>query len=243
MSNLSFSSLHVNNLSINNTYSLIKSSIDISIPVKTELGEMLNAVLAKLIADNENFGHQINKNQKSGLTDALEPLDKERDDLQADTNRTITFFLKSADAAKKAAAHTLKLFLTPYWNAARLPLNTQTDVTAEMLAKYKANPNLLAAAQALGMLEQFASIEVKNKAFDTLYKSRNEELAGRQTSGSSLKPAAVASYIQYCTALEQAANFTPNAAIITLFNNMDMLRKKYHALGGSGKDTPVEGEK
>ena len=243
MSNLAFSPLHVNGMTINNVYSLIKSSIDISIPAKTELSEMLNAVLTKLTTDNENFGLQINKNQKSALTDELIPADKERDDQQAEVNRTITFYSKSSDTVKKAAAQTLKLFLAPYWNAATLPLNTQTGVLSEMLTKFNDNPSLLAAAQSLGMLEQFSSLEVKNTAFDTLYKSRNEELAGRQTSGSSLKPAAVASYIQYCTALEQAANFTPNAAIITLFNNMDMLRKKYHALGGSGKDISVAGEK
>lgn len=243
MSNLTFSPLHVSGMTINNVYSLIKSSIDISIPAKTELGEMLIAVLTKLTTDNENFGLQINKNQKSALTEELIPADKERDNQQAEVNRTITFYSKSSDTGKKAAALTLKLFLAPYWNAATLPLNTQTGVLSEMLTKYNSNPNLLAAAQSLGMLEQFSSLEVKNTAFDTLYKSRNEELAGRQTSGSSLKPAVVASYIQYCTALEQAANFTPNAAIITLFNNMDMLRKKYHVLGGGGKDIPMEGEK
>jgi len=239
MSNLSFSSLHVNNLTINNAFSLFKSSIDISIPVKTQLGDMLNAVLVKLITDNENFGQQINKNQKSALTDDLKPLDKERDNVQAEINRTVSFHLKGSDAAKKTAAQTLKLFLTPYWNAATLPLNTQTGVISEMIGKYKANADLKAAALLLGLDTQFAALEAKNIAFDTLYLSRNEEISGRETSGSSLKPAAIASYNQYCTAIEQAANFTPNDAILALFNNLDTLRKKYHALGGNGKpDVP-----
>jgi len=48
----------------------------------------------------------------------------------------------------------------------------------------------------------------------------------------------VTSYNQFCTALEQAVNLTPNPEIITLFNKMDDLRKKYHLLEGGGKDTP-----
>ena len=238
MSNLSFSSLHVNNLTINNTFSLIKSSVDITIPVRTNLGEMVNAALTKMIADNESFGQQINKNQKSGLTDDLKPLDKDRDATQAEINRTVTFYLKGSDETKKAAAQKLKLFLTPYWDAASLPLNTQTGVVSEMIGKYKANAELVAAAKVLGIDELFTALETKNNAFDAVYKGRNEEVAGRETSGSSLKPAAMASYSTFCTAMEQAANLMPNDTILALFNNLDLLRKKYHAMGGS-KDTPA----
>jgi len=239
MSNLSFSSLHVNNLTINNAFSLFKSSVDFAIPVKSYLGEIVNAALTKLMTDNENFGQQINKNQKSGLTDDLLPLDKDRDSTQAEINRTVSFYEKGSDEVKKAFALKLKLFLTLYWNAASLPLNTQTGVISEMLGKYKANQELIAAAHALGIDTLFTALETKNNAFDVVYKSRNSEVSGRETSGSSLKPAAIASYNQFCTAIEQAANLTPNENILALFNNLDTLRKKYHALGGSGKDTPA----
>ena len=236
MSNYLFSPLHVNGMSINNAFALIKSSYDIAILVRTEIGGIPNAVLTQAITDKENLGQQINKNQKSGLTDALIPLDKERDDFQAELNRTVMFYAKSNDAAKKAASQTLKLFLTPYWNAASLPLNTQTGVIAEMIVKYKANIALVAAAATTGLDITFAALEAINTEFETVYLSRNDEVSAREISGSSLKPAAIASYIQFCTALEQAANFTPNDAIITLFNNLDTLRKKYHALGGGVKD-------
>jgi len=241
MNNYSFSVLSVNNLTINNLFALSKSSYDIAIPVRTEIGGIPNAVLTQGITDNENLGQQINKNQKSGLTDALKPLDKERDNLQAELNRTVTFHGKSTDAAKKAAAETLKLFLTPYWTAASLPLNTQTGVITEMMAKYKANAALVAAAVTTGLDGTFTALEAKNMEFDTVYLTRNDEVSAREVSGSSLKPAAIASYIQFCTAMEQAANYTPNDAIISLFNNMNTLRKKYHALGGGGKEVPVEG--
>jgi len=241
MNNYSFTLLHVSGMTINNTFALLKSSYDIAIPMRTEIGVMPNAVLTQAITDNENLGQQINKNQKSGLTDALKPLDKERDNLQAELNRTVTFHGKSTDAAKKAAAETLKLFLTPYWTAASLPLNTQTGVITEMMAKYKANAALVAAAVTTGLDGTFTALEAKNMEFDTVYLTRNDEVSAREVSGSSLKPAAIASYIQFCTALEQAANYTPNDAIITLFNNMDTLRKKYHALGGGATPNPTAG--
>ena len=110
MEKMSFSLLRTSGLSINNVFSLVKSSVDISVTVQSYLGEMVNAALAKLIADNEKFGEQINKNQKSGLTDELKPLDKERDDVQYEINRDITYHLKGSDVGKKAAAQTLKLF-------------------------------------------------------------------------------------------------------------------------------------
>lgn len=238
MSKFLFSSLYVNNQTINNVFSLVKSSADISIPVQSYLGEMVNAALAKLMVDNEKFGEQINKNQKSGLTDDMKPLDKERDDVQYEINRDITYHLKGSDLGKKAAAQTLKLFMTPYWNAAKLPLNTQTGIVYEMLGKYKASPILVAAARELGMDAKYLLLEVKNNAFDAKYKDRNDEAPNRQTSGSSLKPAVVDSYNTFCTAMEQAVNLTPNDQNIALFYKLDELRKKYHALGGTGKDVP-----
>ena len=175
MSKLSFSSLNVNNQTINNLFSLVKSSADISIPVQSYLGEMVNAALIKMQADNGKFGEQINKNQKSGLTEELKPLDKERDDVQYEINRDIIYYLKGSDTGKKEAAQTLKLFMTPYWNAPKLPLNTQTGVVYEMLGKYKSNPELLVAAQTLGIDGKYLLLEEKNNAFEVVYKTRNDE--------------------------------------------------------------------
>lgn len=242
MSNLSFSPLYIHNLSINNTFSLIKSSADMATPVKAQLGELANAALARMLADNESFGQQINKNQKSDLTDDLKPLDKDRDSSKSEINRTVTFYLKGNDEPKKAAARNLKSFLTPYWDVDSLPLNTETGVIYEMLDKYKANAELKAAAATLGIDGVFTSLETKNNAFDAVYKSRNYEISGRETSGSSLKPTAAASYTQFITAVEQTANLMPNETILALFNSLDTLRKKYRLLEGGAKDVPVTEE-
>lgn len=238
MSKISFSPLHVNGMSINNVFSLVKSSADISIPVQSYLGEMVNAALTKMVADNEKFGEQINKSQKSALTDDLKPLDKNRDDLQNEINRDVTYHAKGSDSNRKAAAQTLKLFLTPYWKVPLLPLNTQTGVMSEMIEKFKSNSGLVQAAQTLGIDSKFYELENRNNAFDNVYKSRNSEAPDKKISGSSLKPAVVESYNIFCNVLEQAVNLTPNDQNIALFYKLDELRKKYHALGGTGKDVP-----
>lgn len=237
MSNFLFSVLYVAKLTINNAFSLFKTSIELARAIEPQLSPILVAALNQLTIDNEKFGKEINKIQKSGLTDDLKLLDKERDDLYGEIKRVINSYLKSSDANKKAAAKSLQLFLTPYWDAAALPFNTETDILVEILTKYKAAIDLQMAAQPLDIVRLFTALEEKNSAYYALYQSRLTERSGRgKTSGSSLKPAAVASYIQFCTALEQAVNLTPNPETITLFNKLDDLRKTYHLLDG-GKDT------
>jgi len=238
MVNLSFSPLHINHMTINMAYTLFKSSVDISIPFKSDLGDMVNAALTKLTTDNENFGKQINKNQKSGLTDSLAPLDKERDNLLSEIKRIVSSYLNSSDKDKKTAAKLLKLFLAPYWNVDELPLNVESGILTELNIKYNTSPDLMEAAQTLGIDPLFVKMEDKNLAFDVLYKSRNDEYSEREASGSSLKPMAIASYQLFSTAMEQAANLTPNESILSLFVKLDELRKKYHALGGSEKEKP-----
>ena len=242
MSNFLFTVLYVAKLSINNAFSLFKTSIDFARISSTEsqLGPVLTAALNQFADDNENFGKQINKNQKSGLTDDMKPLDIERDSLFSVIKRTVSSYQMSSDEPKKDAAKQLYLFLTPYWNAGSLPLNSETDILDELFAKHHASSELSAAALTLALDRTFAQLEVKNTAFKVLYQSRNTEVSAREkASGSSLKPAAVTGYIQFCTALEQAANLTPNPEIITLFNKMEDLRKKYHLLEGGKITVPV----
>lgn len=242
MSNLSFSSLHVNNMTINNSYPLFKTSIEVSIPFKSYLGTIENAALNRFITDNENFGKQTNKNQKNDLTKEVNAFDKDRVSFWNEIYRIDKSYLKSADEIKNAAAQTVQSFIAPYKETDALPLNSKSGVFSEIIGKYKASPELMAAAKVIGVDTSFAALEEKNTACDTVYKKRNDEYAANEASGSSLKPAAVASYNMFCMAIEQAANLTPSPEIVSLFHKLDELRKKYHALGGNGngngKETP-----
>ena len=167
-------------------------------------------------------------------------MDKVRDSLFSEIRRIITSYLKSTDAPKKAAANTLQLFLEPYWDALALPLDTESDILDEVFGKYRAQADLSSAAMILGIQAQFTAFEAKNTAFKVLYNSRNAESALRsKVSGTKLRPAAVTSYIQFCTALEQAINLTPSEDIILLFNKLDDLRKKSHLLEGGRLATKI----
>lgn len=239
MSKLSFSPLYVAKLNNNGMFALGSSTVELANPVKTEIGGIPAAALTQLETDTQNLGKQINKNQKSALTESLTILDKERDDVDAEKNREIATAAKSSDPAKKAAAKALQLFLNPYRGLSTKPLDVETQIIAEMLVKYNASADLKAAAQKLGIDGLFTLLGTKNTAFDTLYKSRITESSEQEVSGTSLKPAVVDSYIQFCLAIEQAANFAPTDSIIVLFNKMDELRKKYHALERATKAKPV----
>ncbi|MDD4992326.1 MAG: DUF6261 family protein [Paludibacter sp.] len=239
MSKFELTSLTAANLTINNAFSLFKTSIEVSIPFKSNFGPIESAALAQFILDNDNFGKQINKSQKSDLTKKLDALDKDRVGFWKEIKRIENSYVKSPDLTKKEAALTIQSFIAPYVDADSLPLNSKSGVFSEISTKYNANAAVQAAAKVLGLDSSFASFETKNKASNVIYKSRNDEYAKAEASGTSLKPAAVASYNMFCTAIEQAANFTPSDKIISLFHQLDELRKTYHALGGSGKDTPA----
>jgi Family of unknown function (DUF6261) len=239
MENHAFSPLYVAKLPINGIYSLNKSTIELAKPVVSEIGPIPTAALTYLETINQNLVASMNKNQKSSFTDDVKALDKDRDTDIAEIKRVTSSYLKSSDAVKKAASSTLQLFLAPYWNIATVAQDIETGVVDEMLTKYKARPDLLAAAKVLDIDSLFVSLETKNTAFDTKFKSRNTEYSERTEAASSVKPAAVAAYLHFCTAIEQTANFAPNDTIIALFNKMDELRKNYHAQEGGGKDTPA----
>ena len=238
MIKFSLASLTAANLTVNNAHSLFTSSIEISIPYKSYLGPIENAALTLFISDNDNFGKQTNKNQKSDKTEELNLLDKERVGFWREIKRAENSYKKSPDPMKKSAALTLGLFITPYKDAELLPLNSRSGVFSEIILKYRSRPELMQAGSTLGVDSSFGMLETKNMAYNTLYKARNDEYAKAEASGSSLKPAVVASYNQYCIAIEQAANFTPSPEIISLLNNLNELRKTYHALGSNDKDVP-----
>jgi len=241
MENHNFSSLYAAKLPINSLYSLNKSTIELAKPIIKEIGTIPAAALTKLENVNLSLGAAMNKSLKSGFTSEMKTLNKDRKSDISVIKSVTSSYLKSNDPLKKADASAMHLFLEPYWGVDSFAQDVQTGIVSEMLIKYNARPELLAAAQRLGIDTLFTSLGVKNDAFDIKFKSRNTEYAERETSASDIKPDAVTVYIQFCTCIEQACNLTPNDTLIALFHKMDELRKVYHGLEG-GKDTPATPE-
>lgn len=240
MDKFEFSPLNLGKLSVNASFALNQSTIELVKPHVAEIGVISAAALSLLETNNQLMGQGMNQNQKSGLTGDLQDLDKVRDDAAIETFRVVSTYLRSSDPLKKAAATSLQLFLTPYKGLARLPLDIETRVMGEMLVKYNASEELKNAAVKLDVDGLFDTMETQNSSFEAIYTNRNAESAEKVDSASSYKAQANNAYIQFSTALEQAANFTPNNTILALCNQLDVLRKKYHALEGVKEVPPVE---
>lgn len=243
MTTQKFSTLHVNNLRLNDLYSINNSTIEYAKPVVAGFGVVAAAAFTNLETDNTAMGAQMNKSAQNDVSKQLADLDADRDDRFAEIKRNISTDLKGRDEAKKTAAQNLKSFFKPYWNVDTKPMNTETGVFKEMLAKYNANEALKADAATIGIADMLTGLETANNEFDTLYKERDSEDAQDGPSATSLKAPAVKSYEQFCTAIEQAVNFAPSDVLLTLFGQMEELRKTYAALNGRKSDdgdTPDE---
>jgi len=231
----------VSKLSVKALYALNKSTIELSKPILSQIGPIAGAGLNYLESINQQLVVSLNTTTKSSFTTQIQGLDVDRDTDLIEIKRVNTSFLKSSNPEKKSAASLLQLFLAPFWTVNDLPQDIETGIVEDMITKYNARPDLIAAAKVIDIDGLFVSTAEKNKAFDLKWKSRNAEYSERPESATSVKPVAIAAYMQYCTAIEQMMNFAPNDTITALFNKMDELRKVYHGLEG-GKDTPATPE-
>ena len=223
--------MHFNHLTIDDLYSLNKATIECASPVNESIGEMPRLTLSQLEDDNAAMRDQMNKASKSVLTAQLNEMDIDSDDRFAEIKRNVVTAVKGRDAEKKAAGESFQIFLNPYWDNNTKPLNTQIGVLNELFGKYQSNTSLLAQAATLGISNMMTGLEAANGEMGALYQTRNEQGAAVEgPSASSLRAAAAKSYNQFCTAVEQAVNFTPTETLITLFNEMDKLRKTYASL-------------
>lgn len=239
MNNYSFSPLYVAKLPLKGLYALNKSTIELAKPVVAQIGPIAAAGLTYLETINQNLVLSLNKTSKSAYTADLKKLDAERDADINEIKRETSSAIRSSNAEKKQAGSVLQLFLSPYWDVAAMALDVETGILDDLLVKYNARPELIAAAKKLGIEGLFVSLATKNQAFDVKFKSRNTEYSERTESASSVKPAAIAAYVQFCTAMEQMVNFAPNDTVVALFNQMDELRKTYRSQEG-GADTKPE---
>lgn len=231
METKSFYALYPIRLKIDDLFSLSKSTIEYAAPIRESIGELPNAILGQLETDNNNMGVQLKKALKSGLTAQVTELDLDCDDRFAEVKRNVTTNLLGRNPEKKAAAEALKIFLNPYWNTDTKPLNTQTSLMKEMFGKFNGNGTLMEQAAIVGITDMMTGLEAANSALSTLYQTRNEQVSALEgPSASSLKSATAKSYDQFCTAVEQAVNYTPSDVLITLFNQLNELRKTYARL-------------
>jgi len=230
------SSVSLARLTIEDAAALINLTIDDALLVKNEIGEMGSAALTELDQTGRAFRAQTNRSKKSQLTDQVNLERKVCVDVFTEIKKTTVFESDSRVEIRKKAATDMEFFLKPNWDIAKSPIGDQIDQTTKLTLQYRANPLLVTAGQTIGVDILMNELEANNTALSVTFKARLLEDGKQGASGSDLRPAATDSYNRFCSIIEQAANFTPNPAILDLFIKMDMLRKRYHALQSSGKD-------
>lgn len=226
-----FHALYPIRLTIDDLFSLNKSTIEYANLVRKDIGKTPKAILDQLEIDNKAMGMQMNKASKNVLTAQLSEMDDERDDRFSEIKRNVTTALLGRDATKKEAAQNFKIFLNPYWDTNNKAMNTQTGIMDELFEKYTTSELLVTQATTIGITEMIAELKTVNSEFETLYQTRNEQEAAQEgPSATSMKAAAANNYTQFCTAVEQATNFTPSDIFTSLFYQLDELRKTYARL-------------
>ena len=227
---LKFSSLYVYHLSNENVRGLVGKSCDLAEAVAATLGELPKSILTELREKFNLFSAQVNREQKSSKTEQVIAKRNICNSSHSEIKRVINFEIKSRVATKKEAATFLKEFMQPYWNLSKQSLIDQQQTGKEMMQKYDANAAYAEAALKIGLKDIFTEFKNANEELIAIYNSRNSEVSARTESGSDLRPACVEVYQHFCTVLELAVSYTPSQDLTNLFNQMDELRVKYHAM-------------
>lgn len=225
-----FSQLNVSRLQNDEAATLFKLSFEIAEPVSGAIG---NIGLAAYTAGNEKvlpFYAQISQIQKSELTELITSDKVECNNIWAEIKRIIKFEETSRDNHKKIAANKLGFELKPYWDLHKKAISIQFEKTSEMLSKVANSSELQAAAAEINIDTIFTELETQNTTLTKHYKDRLLEVSSREESSTKLRPEAQEGYKLFCAVIELTSHFTPNQEIKNLFNQMEELRKKYHAL-------------
>lgn len=239
--NLVFKSIHVAHLSHEYAVNLFRSTYEKAIPVRSYIGATADAILTELIVDTDACFAQLFRQRKSILTDDVKTLRKRCNNLFAEIKRTISYCAKSSTESLNMAGKELDLFFRPNWNIQKDALPIQIEITIDFIDKYHANPELVAVGEVIGVNALMTELKTTSLKLEKIYMDRNAEVSSRPASGTNLRPAANDSYMQFCTAIEQAARYTPNPELFKLFRQMNEHRKMAHKLvAGKNKHIPKE---
>jgi len=241
-----FGPLYVGQLKLNHLLALIKATIEIALPQKGALSGLLEATFAQLERFHAEVDKRLNRPLGSAISPELKRIDAERDVLFEEIKRNVKTASKSVDPLTNSAGQTLLRFLTPYWSTATQALNTESSIIAEVVSRYNSEPSLISSANTIGIAPFLTKLEEANTRFGVLYHKRNAEVAAKDGSAMTFKADAIKSYKNFSKLVEQSVNLTPSDALTTLFDQMNTLRKTYHALipkkrGKGGQEQASEG--
>lgn len=115
--------------------------------------------------------------RKSATTEQLAAADAERDDIFRGLSDALKSNLNHFSADKRNAAARVKVVFDQYGNVARKPYDEETAAITKLIAEIKAS--LANDIATLGLNDWITELDSRNKAFDTLMKSRYSEDAAK----------------------------------------------------------------
>jgi hypothetical protein len=231
-----FSTLYVGELKLSHLFGLNKETIEVAIPLRNALTNLPDAALTQLEQVNEKLNKRLSRPLGSLITAELRQLDTKRDRLFEEIKRNVKTASKSSDPMQNQAGKKLFHFLNPWWSTEKQALMTETGLLSIIIERYRDTPELRDSASLIGIDRLWDELDQINMDFNMLYYERNAEFASKEEAASKLKNNAVKSYETFCILVEQAANLMPTTDLITLFDQMDILRKTYHALAFTKKE-------
>ncbi|MDR1408570.1 MAG: DUF6261 family protein [Tannerella sp.] len=231
MSKLIFFHLNASRLSLSNLAGLTSESLFVIEPQAQLLGDAGSRLVVKLRADFNAMKDNMDKPLSSLLTPPIRQANAVSDVTIKDIKRSVSAGTKSTIADRSSAGRTLEHFLKPFWDLDKKPLMTQIGMTAEMLARYDDDKSLSAAAQMLSIASLFTSLSDSNATLSTLYNQRLNEYAAATPAASKFKEDVAVDYNAVCDMILRIVNAEPVLpAVLTLYQEIDNIRKKYSAL-------------
>ncbi|MDR3194817.1 MAG: DUF6261 family protein [Tannerella sp.] len=231
-----FSPLYIGQLKLSHLFTLNKSTIEIALPLYGIAGALIDAAFTQLQTVNIELDKRLNRPMSSMLTPELKQLEIKRDGIFEEIKRDVKTAAKSSDVAKGNAGRILYHFLTPYWAIDKQAMNTESGLIDEMIGRYNNDQTLVGSAEIIGITPLWTELNAVNINFEMLYYERNAEIAAKDDAAGKYRREGVKSYENFCTLVEQAVNLTPTHELEILFDQMDHLRKTYHALVSKKKD-------
>jgi hypothetical protein len=223
-----FIALNVSRLKLDNLAGLVSETIVIADRLRTALDNVATAILEALGSANHNFRQWLNISRASVLTPQIAALDKRRDADFKEIRHTAKAAQKSAVPAMSDAGLVLMELLRPIWKIGKEPLMSQTVQLTIFFDRIAADPAATAAVSTLGLVSVLADLTEANTSLKNLYNARLDEMSvldGNSASNNSKD--VITFYDSFCRSIEVALLAQPSDDLLTIFNEMNDLRRKY----------------
>jgi hypothetical protein len=224
-----FVSLRVEHLKLDNLAGLCRESILAAEPIVPTVGlPLLQAALSRLVTDTFSLISLLDHSHKSPLTPEIQTFDKQCGEGFGEIKRGLTYYEKSSDPAKSAAAKLLLTVFKPVWNMMTEPLASQFTMLETLEERIFASFQLDEALNTLELMGTWIQLRDTAQTLRHLYQQRLSDNADNALpAASGMKATVVKDYDSLCTLTEQSLGVLPSAGLEKLFHELNELRVKY----------------